>query len=372
MKPNQNGAMDPNGRIDNPAAAGAGLLVPTGGIDPYETHPSSTQQLGADFFNVPPGDSGQQQPAQATQGGVQPGQPAGGPTPPDPLGIESTGVDPAAAPGDGGELSTPQGYPWGDGQPLPDHMTPEAAYAASRYFQGELDRLRQQTTADMAQYQQMAPIVTALMEDTEALNYLTQRWQQQSTQSFAGHANGTESVNQPLRLEPVNLPGDMPEDLYSEEGERWLRGMNQTLQALAQQNQALSQHLTQQQQQQQALIQQQQQQQTNQQALAEIQHTLGVNAKDAADFLQLVQERGIGIHDTWQQAGAAWVASRRQSADQVRQQNALSMAQNRVANRFPQTAAGSPGVGMPPAPVSPQNSLFLPASPTGAIDPFAT
>ena len=329
-------------------------------FDPYSNNSSTDGDAPVDFLSSPSPASPTTKEQMIDASPVVEGQPRQRATllPADDKGFTNSGEHPAAASEQGAEPSA-EGLPY-EPADLPEHLSAEHAYAASKYWQSKYDTLNTQNASDLEEFRSFRPIVSELMSDPEALSYLSARWsgsQQQPQNGQTPQAPVAESVN----LSPA------PDDLYSPEGEEWLRQTVGALPQLVQQNQTLTQEINALRQSQQQTTQMSQQQQQINSAVQEAQFTLGMAPADASKFVHLIHERGLGIYDNWQEAGRAYMSNQRPSADTVRQQQAQVAAQNRQSNRMPPTAMSSGGMNSP----APQNNSFLVAPVSRGLDPFA-
>lgn len=322
-----------------------------GEVTPATTEISSSPEAASPDVN------GQKATAPVTEGG----QPAESVTQPFEPGTDPK-KDPPAAPEQGAEKPPDQvvEQPWKPVD-LPEHMTPEMALGAARYWQSQHDSLQKSTEADLAQFQTMGPIVTELMKDNEALSYLSDRWNNQQHKQQIGQAPIQASVP-----ESVNLPAP-PDDLFTDEGDKWLK---ENFKAMAAQNQQLTQQVASLQQGVQTTLEQSQQQANTREAVLQVQNTMFWPQERAAQFVEVYRMNGLGIHGSWQEMAKAYESLQHPSADAVRQQQASQIAKDRSAGRMPQTATAAGGVGSAPTDAAVEGLFAAGAASDGGVDPY--
>lgn len=272
---------------------------------------------------------------------------------------------PQGAPVEEGTAAAPDpAAPW-EPAVLPEHMRPEDAYGAAKYFQSRYDQARAESErlrTEQAQAGQYADISRMLVQDPELLGILADRVRsRQSGQVSQAQAPGAPATPPPA-FSAIPPP---PADILSDEGEAWMKKFGTSVPAAFAQQQAELEALRGQIGQFQQFQQQQAQQSQYEGAIQEAMYQHGLSRVEATDFVRAAAEGRLYTDPAI--AVQAWRLAQRPSAQAVRTQQAQQIAQQRQQQRTPQMAIA--GAGQAGAPPTNGHQLFV--TEAGGFDPFA-
>jgi hypothetical protein len=249
-------------------------------------------------------------------------------------------------------------------------MKPEEAYGAAKWFQSQADkaaaeaaRVRQEAE-EAGQYHGIARMIA---NDPQLLGVLSNAVQAREQGQMPPAPQAQMQSPQAQQVAPqFTPPPDVPEEIFDDDGQAVKQFMGWAKDTIAQQAQVIE-GLNSKLGQNESFVQEQQRIAQREAAINEVVYKHGMNRTDGAEFVDALMSGQIQNDPVMMLNG--WRASRRPTADDVRQQNALETAQQRQQQRTPGTATAQPGSSGTHQP--PSDVLFTTAE-GGGNDPYAT